>query len=249
MALQETFEKQGNWLFKNRGYMPFIIIVPGILWYSYLLFNKQIFVNDWRLDFLFLCIGFAGLAVRIFTVGFTPKGTSGRNTSEGQIAEQLNTSGIYSIVRHPLYLGNFLMWLAPMLVLAAADVWFALFTCAFFWIYYEKIMYAEEQFLRKKFGQSYIDWANKTPAFFPKFSQYRKSNLTFSLKNALKREHNGFFNLVLIMTLFRVIGYAITTRKFYLDTPWIIIFSTTFVIFVLLRIIKKCTKILEVEGR
>ena len=247
MALQETLEKQGNWLFRNRSYLPLIIIAVGILWYVFLLHQHRVFVRDWWLDFLILCIGFVGLGIRIFTIGFTPKGTSGRNTTEGQIAEQLNTSGIYSIVRHPLYLGNFLMWLAPVLMLS--DLWFALFFCAFFWIYYERIMYAEEQFLRKKFGQIYLDWSNKTPTFFPKFRQYQKANLTFSLKNALKREHVGFFNLVFIITFFRVIGFTVTLGKFYLDIPWIIIFSVAFIVFVLLKIAKKYTNIFNVLGR
>jgi protein-S-isoprenylcysteine O-methyltransferase Ste14 len=247
MALQESFEKQGNWLFKKRTYIPFILIAAAILRYAYLLHNNITFINHWWLDGIFLCIGFVGLGIRIFTVGFAPKGTSGRNTSVGQVAEQLNIYGIYSTVRHPLYLGNFLMWIAPMLMLS--DVLIALFVCAFFWIYYERIMFAEEQFLRGKFGQTYVDWSNKTPAFFPKFSQYRKSTLTFSLKNVLKREQNGFFNLVLIMTLFRVGAFALTTKTFYLDTPWIIIFSAAFVIFVSLKIVKKFTKILDVVGR
>ena len=247
MALQESFEKQGGWLFKKRTYIPLIIVAAGILRYVFLLHNGGATVNCWWHDLLFLCVGFAGLGIRIFTVGFTPKGTSGRNTSEGQVAEQLNTTGIYSVVRHPLYLGNFLMWLAPMLMLS--DVLIALFVCAFFWIYYERIMFAEEQFLRKKFGQAYIDWSNKTPAFFPNFLQYKKSNLTFSLKTVLKRESSGFFNLVLIMTLFRAVGFAIATEKFYLDMPWIVIFSTAFIIFILLKIAKKFTTLLNVEGR
>ena len=247
MALQETFEKQGNWLFKKRSFLPLIIVGMGILWYVFLLLHNRATVNDWWIDFLFLCIGLLGLVIRIFTVGFTPKGTSGRNTGAGQIAEQLNTSGIYSMVRHPLYLGNFFMWLAPVLILL--DVWFTLFFCAFYWIYYEKIMFAEEQFLRKIFGQDYLDWADKTPAFFPKFSLYKSANLQFSLKNVLKREYNGFFNLVFIMTLIRVIGFAVTEKQIYLDLPWIIIISIAFVIFISLKFLKKFTNVLEVEGR
>jgi protein-S-isoprenylcysteine O-methyltransferase Ste14 len=247
MALQESLEKQGNVLFRWRGYIPLIILTAGILWYMFLLYDGKTGVHRWWVDCLFLGVGFAGLGIRVFTVGFTPRGTSGRNTSEGQVAESLNTSGIYSIVRHPLYLGNFFMWLAPLLMLA--DVWFILFACAFFWLYYERIMFAEEQFLRKKFGQTYLDWANATPAFFPKLSLYRRAKLVFSLKNVLKRENNGFFNLVFVMTLFRTVGFAVTEKRFCLDKPWIIIFSASAFIFILIRVLKKCTKVLDVEGR
>ena len=247
MALQESFEKQGNWLFKRRTFLPLFIVIVGGGWYAFQLYYNHVAVHAWWVDFLFLCVGLLGLKIRVLTVGFTPKGTSGRNTGEGQVAEQLNSSGIYSMVRHPLYLGNFFMWLAPVLVLS--DLLFTLFFCAFYWIYYERIMYAEEQFLRKKFGQPYLDWADKTPAFFPKFSLYKKSNLEFSLKNVLKREYNGFFNLVFIITALRMIGFAITQREFYLDKPWIIIIAAAFVIFITLKILKKFTKVLNVEGR
>jgi len=247
MALQEEFEEQGNALFKKRGFLPLIILVVGILWYAFLLYTDKTRINLWWVDLLFMCVGFIGLGVRIFTVGHTPKRTSGRNTTEGQVAEQLNTSGIYSTVRHPLYLGNFLMWVAPILMLS--DLWFTLFFCALYWIYYERIMFAEEQFLRKKFGQAYLDWSNNTPAFIPKFSQYKKADLTFSLRKVLKREYIGFFNLVFVMTLFRTVGFAVTLKQFYLDKPWIIIFLTATFITILIRILKKSTKILQVEGR
>jgi protein-S-isoprenylcysteine O-methyltransferase Ste14 len=248
MGLQETFEKQGDTLFRGRSYFPLIAVAAGILWYAFLLRDgDRVSINPWWQDLIFLCVGLAGLGIRAFTVGFTPKGTSGRNTKEGQVAEQLNTSGIYSTVRHPLYLGNFLMYLAPVLILL--DLWFTLFFCAMFCIYYERIMYAEEQFLRKKFGRAYIDWSNRTPAFIPKLSLYKKTELSFSVKNIIKREHYGFFNLIFIMTAFRVVGFGVTDRKFYLDTPWMIIFATAFVITLIVRFVKKCTNVLRVEGR
>jgi protein-S-isoprenylcysteine O-methyltransferase Ste14 len=247
VALLETFEKQGNWLFKRRSFFPVIALLLGVLWYVFLLNNEKTSINAWQLDFLFLCVGFLGLGIRIFTIGFTPKGTSGRNTGEGQIAEQLNTSGIYSMVRHPLYLGNFFMWIAPVLIIG--DLWLTLFFCAFYWIYYERIMFAEEQFLRKKFGQPYVDWAKKTPAFFPNFSIYKKANLHFSFKNVLKREYNSFFSLAFTMTLIRFTGFVVTTKRLYLDMPWIIIISSAFIIFISLKMLKKFTNVLNVEGR
>jgi protein-S-isoprenylcysteine O-methyltransferase Ste14 len=247
MALQEEFEKQGNALFKRRGHLPLIMLVAGISWYVFLLHTNRAHVNFWWVDALFLCVGFVGLGIRILTVGFTPQNTSGRNTTRGQEADRLNTSGIYSMMRHPLYLGNFFMWLAPILILA--DLWFTLFFCAVYWIYYERIMFAEEQFLRKKFGQAYLDWSNETPAFFPRLSRYKSADLTFSLRKVLKKEYYGLFNLVFVITLFRCVGFAVTTKEFYLDKPWIIIFSASLFISLLIRLLNKNTNILNAEGR
>ena len=36
-------------------------------------------------------------------------------------------------------------------------------------------MYAEEQFLRNKFGKDYLEWSNKTPAIIPKLANYKKN--------------------------------------------------------------------------
>ncbi len=99
------------------------------------------------------------------TVGFAPKNTSGRNTAAGQMADELNVTGIYSIVRHPLYVGNFFMWLGPVLFLRS--VWFTIVFCLVYWLYYERIMFAEEQFLRRKFGDAYDKWSEKVKAFIP----------------------------------------------------------------------------------
>jgi protein-S-isoprenylcysteine O-methyltransferase Ste14 len=247
MTLQEQREKQGNWLFKRRSFFPLIFVGVGLTLYVTLLLNGNISVHRWWVDFILLCVGFFGLGIRIFTVGFTPKGTSGRNTGEGQIAEQLNTSGIYSIMRHPLYVGNFFMWLAPMLMLESPGILFWL--CVLYWYYYDKIIVAEEQFLARKFGEIYLDWESITPRFFPKFSLYEKANLPFSIKNVLKREYNSFFSLVFTMTMVRMTGIVITQKQLYLDMPWIIIISSSFLIFLSLKMMKKFTKVLEVEGR
>ena len=69
------------------------------------------------------CCGNGGPKGAWLCVGFTPRGTSGRNTKEGQVAESLNTLGMYSMCRHPLYLGNLLMWLG--IVMYMGHLWFA----------------------------------------------------------------------------------------------------------------------------
>src|SRR5690606_25761265 len=134
----------------------------------------------------------------------TPKNTSGRNTHEGQVADTLNTTGIYSIVRHPLYLGNFLMWLGPALL--TENLWFIIVFILSYWVYYERIMFAEEQFLARKFGEVYTKWADSVPAFIPKFRPFSKPDFPFSIKKVLKKEKNGLFALFFIFMVFDFIG-------------------------------------------
>ena len=100
---------------------------------------------SWIWPLVCLSVGMAGQKVRALCVGYTPRGTSGRNTKEGQVAETLNTLGMYSICRHPLYLGNLLMWLG--IVMYMGHVWFTVAFLLLYALYYERIMFAEEHFL------------------------------------------------------------------------------------------------------
>ena len=164
MALVQSFEKQGNFLFKYRGQFPillFILSVPFIYLTDYTQIN---YIEQNTLIFTAISISTLGFFVRFYTIGTTPKGTSGRNTKE-QVADVLNSFGMYSMVRHPLYFGNYLIWLG--ISLASFNIYFAVIMSLLFWIYYERIMFAEERFLERKFGADYLNWATKLPAFLP----------------------------------------------------------------------------------
>src|SRR5919206_4624496 len=110
MALREEFVRSGNWLFRRRSYLPVLLFIPVLLSMRHFTYphGRQIFDRLWEL--LCLLISLSGLGIRVLVVGHTPAGTSGRNTRDGQVASQLNTTGMYSVVRHPLYAGNFLTW-------------------------------------------------------------------------------------------------------------------------------------------
>ncbi len=247
MPLKEELESNGNWLFIRRSWLP-VLLYPFALVVLYLYrdyaFEKA---TDPVWGAVCLFVSFLGLFVRACTVGFTPKGTSGRNTTSGQIAETLNQTGMYSIVRHPLYLGNYLMWLGLFMILGLW--WFAAICSLLYWIYYERIMIAEEEFLRRSYGPSYEAWAKVTPAFIPRFSSWKPSSLHFSMKNVLKREYNGMFAVAVSFTLFNLMAHLFAEGTFYVDAFWKIVFVSCLLIFLVLRTLKKSTKVLEVEGR
>lgn len=250
MALQEELEKQGVWLFRYRSYLPLVVLLIGtILYLRTEIYPDTFFLEETPYEIFYemgcLLVSLLGLFIRIYTVGHTPKNTSGRNV-KNQLADYLNTTGSYSVVRHPLYVGNFLMWLGPALI--TGNLWFIVAFCFFYWIYYERIMFAEEQFLRKKFGETYLNWAKNVPAFIPKFRSFVKPNLPFSWKKVLKKEKNGVFALFLIYCTFDILGEVIENEHEY---NYFIIFAciATGVAYFILKYLKKHTSVLNEENR
>lgn len=245
MALVHEFEKSGNWLFRRRGWLPLILVVAGII--VMYLTNRQAILFDFRKELIYLGISLLGEAVRIYTVGFVPANTSGRNTEAGQIADELNVTGIYSVVRHPLYIGNFLMWLGPVLFVRSFD--FTVFFVLIYWLYYERIMFAEEQFLRRKFGEIYDKWSEGVNAVIPKLRGFKKPSLQFSFKNILKREYHSFVNIFLIFVLLDLFRNYFLSERIFLTREWIYLSAPAVLIWLTVRIIHKKTKWLEVAGR
>lgn len=250
MALQEEFEKEGNWLFRYRSYLPLIILGIGLTAYCVTIRLEgnwfQSVLPQWEYYECFcLIVGLSGAGIRIYTVGHTPSGTSGRNTTV-QVADCLNTTGIYSIVRHPLYLGNFLMWAG--IALLTCNTGFVLSFIFAYWLYYERIMYAEEQFLRRKFGQPYLDWAKRTPAFIPGLKGFVPPAFPFSWRKVVKKEKNGIFALLLIFSLFNGIGSWLNSQ---IHTNWTLFWLACFsgIAYLILKYIKKRTRLLDENGR
>lgn len=246
MALKEEFEQSGNWLFRWRSFLPLaggVILLVAFREYKYP-GNSEMLDHFWEGFCLFVSL--LGLLIRAYTIGHTPKRTSGRNTKK-QVADSLNTSGAYSMVRNPLYLGNFVMVLG--VVLFAHLWWLTLIYTLVFWLYYERIIFAEETYLRGKFGEEYLSWANQTPIFIPKFKNYKKPDLPFSLKNVLRREYNGFFAVIICLFLSEVLGDLFLNHKLEFDWGWGVILAVGFVVWMILRTLKKRTTLLDVDGR
>jgi protein-S-isoprenylcysteine O-methyltransferase Ste14 len=244
--LADEFKKTGDWLFRWRSYLPLALLVLAIpaVADSARRFGVHLLNPAW--GWLCLLVAGLGLGVRVLTVGYVPAGTSGRNTL-GQVAATLNATGMYSVVRHPLYLGNFLMWLG--LSLLPRCWWFTVITVLIFWLYYERIMFAEEGFLLEQFGEPYRQWAARTPAFIPQFANWVKPDLPFSLKSAVSREYATFFTIIAIFTFFQVVMGWYSRGALLLDRSAAALFVVGLLLYVTIRLIKKNTRLLRVEGR
>ncbi|MBI5050204.1 MAG: DUF1295 domain-containing protein [Nitrospirae bacterium] len=246
MSLKEELERHGEWLFKWRSYLP-LLILPIVLValkdFEHLEYVLGDTIDDLWQGFC-ITLSLLGLTIRCTTAGYVPKETSGRNTKR-QKAESLNTTGMYSIVRHPLYYGNFFIMLG--MALFVEVWWLTLISVMAFWLYYERIMIVEEEFLRRKFGNVYVDWSEKTPAFLPRFRNWQKPELPFSFKAVAAREYTTLFVIIASFSFMEITGDIFVKSE--LDSAWAAVFIAGFMLYSTLRILKKKTKTLYVEGR
>lgn len=251
MLLADVLIHRGEIAFRNRGLLA-VLLAP-----AYVLALQQADGLEYghgdlphaAWQGLCLAVSLAGVGLRVVTAGTVPRRTSGRNKTKGQVADTLNTTGVYSIVRNPLYVANFLNVLG---VLMLPAVWWLLVlgVCAF-WTWYGLIILAEEHFLRGKFGAEYERWAERTPAVLPSFRNYRPPTLAFSARTAIKREYLtlmattiGFLLVIHAEELARV-GPAAFSPKMEVLVAGCVVLAACLVI----RILRHRTRLLHVAGR
>jgi protein-S-isoprenylcysteine O-methyltransferase Ste14 len=244
MTLKREMVTQGNFLFRYRSYLPVIILLIGIILYVEKEMTTLFRDSDSKAWYELFCFAICmfGLFIRSYTLGYVAERTSGRNTTEGQVADTVNTTGMYSMVRHPLYVGNFFMWLG--IAAFTMNFWFLIAFIFMYWVYYERIMYAEEEFLTGKFGDAYTRWAAKTPAFIPSFNNFIAPSQPFNFRKVIRQEKTGLLNVFLVILVLKIASAWYTGDRSLIETPWILGFSFSLMLYIIVKILQKRTTIL-----
>ncbi|MFX0207082.1 MAG: methyltransferase family protein [Candidatus Hodarchaeota archaeon] len=85
--------------------------------------------------------------------------------AETHRAEKVITTGVYSIIRHPQYLGALLAHIGISVLLSA---WYSLLLTPLLVIYIYLISWKEEKELVKEFGSDYEEYQKQVPMFIPR---------------------------------------------------------------------------------
>jgi len=122
-------------------------------------------------------------------IGFAVLGGLVRLWASGHVKKDksLATTGPYSYVRHPLYVGNHLITLAFCL---ASGLWWSFLAWAVIaFLFYPGTIAHEDEVLHRLFGKSWEKWRAETRALIPRLTPYNKSEKgEWSLKQS---HHNG----------------------------------------------------------
>jgi protein-S-isoprenylcysteine O-methyltransferase Ste14 len=100
-----------------------------------------------------LALAVAGQIFRIYAAGFIHKN------------KQLATTGPYALVRHPLYLGNFLIMIG--FTIAAANLYVTLVVVLFWLIWYPAAIAYEDAKLERIFEDEWRAWSKNIRAVIP----------------------------------------------------------------------------------
>ena len=244
MFLNYFNPKLARILFKYRGQFPiifFFIAIPFVMSTNYTNFESLDLILK-----LSIFLSLVGLSIRFYIVATTPKGTSGRNTKK-QIARELNITGLYSVLRHPIYIGNYFIWLG--VAITSFNLYFILIITLFFFIYYHQIIKYEDFFLKRKFGDSFLKWSSTTHSIVPKISQFKPSILPFSYKSIIRREYSTVLSVVISFVYMECLRNYSMERKYLISNDSL--FFLTFIVFivVLIKLLRYTTNLLEDDNR
>ncbi len=186
------FPKLGNFFFKIRSFTP----IPFIL--ALLFFAKP----TWSTTLIGIPFVAIGEFLRIWAVGYA--GGSTRATTLGA-ARDLVTTGPYSFVRNPLYLGNFLLSFGVCII--ANVLWLIPVLIAGYFIQYLPIIVVEETHLLESCGSVYQAYQEQVPRFLPYFRPYPSpSTHDFSWTRAIKSEKRTLTAIICVIGLIFVRG-------------------------------------------
>lgn len=231
----------GDRLFRWRSFSP-ILILP-LLWLQRANFHHPLDSSLWGLVYEMVCLVVAlfGVTVRIVTIGYIPRGTSGRNAL-GQRAETLNTTGIYSLVRNPLYVGNYLIFLGCTLMFQSWEL--VILNTTIFVLAYLPIILREEEFLLARFGDAYRDYVHSVPCAFPRRIQWIPPALPFDLKMVLRREQDTWMATMITFVAIEYWREYIMNHSLGVSLIWNILGSVGLAAWLILKILKKTTRLL-----
>jgi protein-S-isoprenylcysteine O-methyltransferase Ste14 len=130
-------------------------------------------VDSFVLNYSTLLVGFVLLPLRLFLSilslgagGFLVAASHRAVFGDTDREPELLDSGVYSWVRHPMYLG---IWLFCLTFFLAIPSMLALAVLAIFFVLYDRMATYEEKYLTKVFGEKYLSYQRKVPKWFPRF--------------------------------------------------------------------------------
>ena len=148
-------------IYRLRGFLTSLPFVFAMLSFSY---ETE---NEWFVWPLGISIFLLGLLVRIWAQQHL--------RYRLKVRKLLTTTGPYSFVRNPIYLGNILIGLG--LVVTSELLWLVPITLLYCFCVYSFVVSYEEEHLLEKYGESYRRYMLEVPRWLPQAIRFKNLGL------------------------------------------------------------------------
>lgn len=159
-SYQHRDDLTGEYVFGDMGQLILLVVFLVVWIADSFVFKYSTFLTQYISNYIRVPIALIVLIISGLLAGF------GLNTVFGKTREepQVITTGVFSIVRHPVYLGLILLYLGFILLslsLLSVLVWILII------VFYYMISRYEEKLLTQRFGSVYEEYKKKVPMLFP----------------------------------------------------------------------------------
>ena len=229
----------GNFLFSGRNLVfPLAFLAIAAASFPRAPFGSE--RADLILDVIGLSVAAAGQTLRAVVIGlaYIRRGGKGKKIH----ADRLVQDGIFAHSRNPLYVGNMMVFLGLFIVLNST--WGYLVGVPFFYIAYLSITLAEEDFLRKQFGEDYVAYCRRVNRFLPSWKGIAATmrSMSFDWGRLIRKEYGSTFiwiTAALGLLLWEVAARqgwdSVGPRAIVLATIWVVALAA----YLLARYLKK----------
>ena len=236
----------GNFFFKYRNYLFLFLYLALFIPSSPIFRQNHLGDNYFYYPIIIgLIITVTGQLIRGATIGLAYIIRGGK---DGQVyAEELVTQGIFNHCRNPLYVGNILMLLGVG-ILSNSLIYLVIFIPLFILVYHA-IVLAEENFLSKKFGNSFTAYCKKVNRWIPNVRGLSKtfSTMEFKWKRWILKEYNTQYVWLTGIALILLFKYPQLTEydNGKRNTLLAIILPFLLLLYLTVRFLKKSGKLKE----
>ena len=151
-----VFEWAGRNAFRYRSYTPVPFLVLAVLF-------ARPSAAGLLAGFLAMCLG---EAMRLWSVSVAGPET---RTTRVLAGSELVTEGPYAHTRNPIYIGNMFIYGGVALMSMGLFPWLLIGGMLWFALQYRMIVSFEEEFLERRFGETYRSYRNSVSRFLPRF--------------------------------------------------------------------------------
>ncbi|MFI3331030.1 MAG: methyltransferase [Rikenellaceae bacterium] len=222
MMLSESMLRTGRYLRTHKDIFPYLFILSLSV---AILLTREVNVRPSSFISTVISVSIALLSIIIRWLSM--------RTDAERMPELIKAKGIYSVVRHPMYISNFLMVFALSLYLGI--LWYLVFVTFFSVLITERIVFQKENCQHNKYGEDFKTWCKTTGALFPRMLNWQSAENSRTWLYTAKNIASFVLASATIFFVISFIKHRIIELTFGVAIGWIVALVIVLIAYVFIK--------------